>query len=201
MLKSIQDFKGLHPEKRVFIMCSGPSLAELDLKPLERRLTIGLNRSFMAFHPATYHCVMDLRLYELYKDELSKSRYLFTFPERPFGIPITLLGADGFSWDLAQGIYSGYTVSYYALQLAVYMGFEEIYFLGLDLKNKPKQTHFFGHDYHSEDHETTEFPKMRKGFESIAPTLKERGIKVYNCSEESSLECFPYMSYAKAISL
>lgn len=199
MMEKISDFKNLHGSKRVFILCSGPTLAELDLKPLERRLTIGLNRSFMAYHPATYHCVMDHRLYELYKAELEKSRYLFTFEDRPFGIPIKLLGAEGFSWDLEEGIYSGYTVSYYALQLAIYMGFKEIYFLGLDLRNFEKQTHFFGFDHHSDTHEEFAFPKMRQSFERIAPTLKERGIEVFNCSPKSSLECFPFMSYEKAI--
>lgn len=200
-MEKIEDFKKLHTDKRVFILCSGPSLSEHDLKPLERRLTIGLNRSFMAFQPATYHCVMDHRLYELYKDELEKTRYLFTFEDRPFGIPVKLLGAEGFSWDLKEGIYSGYTVSYFALQLAVYLGFKEIYFLGLDLKNMPKQTHFFGFDHHSDTHDQVAFPKMRKSFENIAPTLKQRGIEVYNCSPTSSLECFPYMSYEKAIAL
>ena len=37
-----------------------------------------------------------------------------------------------FSEDITNGIYEGYTVSYMCLQLAIYMGFKEIYLLGID---------------------------------------------------------------------
>jgi hypothetical protein len=197
--KCIKDFKNLHGSKHVFIIASGPSLEGLDLSPLDRRLTIGLNRSFMAYPNSYYHCVFDHRLYDLYPEELKKSRFLFTLEDRPFGIPLKYLGADGFSWDLEEGIYSGYTISYFALQLAVYMGFKEIYFLGLDLANNPEKTHFFGKDFPSVSHDTTAYPKMRDSFERICPELKKKGIKVYNCSPVSTLECFPYISYEEAI--
>jgi hypothetical protein len=198
---TITKFKDLHSSKRCFIISSGLSLETLDLAPLSRRLTIGLNRSFLAHPDSYYHCTFDHRLYDLYPEELLKSRYLFTLKDRPHGVPFNLLGANGWSWNLEEGIYSGYTISYFALQLAVYMGFKEIYFLGLDLKNTKKKTHFFGRDFNSKDHNTTEFPKMRKSFEKIAPMLKEKGIEVFNCSPESSLTCFPYFDYNEAIKL
>ncbi|MDD4976593.1 MAG: hypothetical protein PHY93_19715 [Bacteriovorax sp.] len=197
----IKKFKNLHSSKHCFIISSGPSLNTLNLEPLSRRLTFGLNRSFMAHENSYYHCVFDYRLFDLYPEELKRSRYLFTLEGRPFGIPIPLKGVSGFSWDLEEGIYSGYTISYFALQLAVYMGFKEIYFLGLDLKNEEFNTHFFGADYHSANHDNTEFPKMRKSFEEIAPILKKKGINVYNCSAFSTLTCFPYVDYNKAIQI
>jgi hypothetical protein len=137
----------------------------------------------------------------MYPEELHKSRYLFTLKDRPFGIPIDLIGENGWSSDLEEGIYSGYTISYFALQLAVHMGFKEIYFLGLDLKNDKDKTHFFGSDFNSRDHDTTEFPRMKKSFETIAPLLKEKGINVFNCSPNSSLTYFPYFDYNEAIKL
>lgn len=201
MLEKLEDFKDLHPSKHCFIISSGTNLKELDLEPLNRRLTIGVNRSFLGFPNSYYHCVFDHRLYDLYPEELHRSRFLFTLEDRPFGIPIHLIGSEGFSWDLMNGIYSGYTISYFALQLAVYMGFKEIYFLGLDLVNTPSETHFFGHDFNSANHDTTEFPKMRNSFEKIAPELKAKGINVYNCSPISSLKCFPYVDYKDAIKI
>jgi hypothetical protein len=197
----VKNFKNLHSSKHCFIISSGPSISKLNLEPLNRRLTFGLNRSFMAFKNSYYHCTFDHRLYDMYPEELKQSRYLFTLDGRPFGIPIPLVGVNGWSWDLEQGIYSGYTISYFALQLAVYMGFKEIYFLGLDLKNEKYNTHFFGEDFHSLDHDRTEFPKMRKSFEDIAPILKEKGINVYNCSPVSTLSCFPYVDYNLAITI
>lgn len=198
---SIRNFKELHSGKRVFILASGPSLAQLDLEPLQRRMVIGLNRSPLLFPHTHYHCTMDQRLFDEFPEILRKSRYLFTLEGRPFGIPLRLLGAEGFSWDLEQGIYSGYSVSYYALQLAVYMGFREIFYLGLDLRHEGPKTHFFGADFHSRTHEQTEFPRMRKMFNYGAQQLAIGGVRVFNCSPVSDLDCFPKVSFDYALSL
>lgn len=197
--EKIEDFKDLHKDKNCFIISSGTSLSKLDLSPLTRRITIGLNRSFMAFSSTTYNCVMDHRLFDLYPDNIKDTRYLFTLEDRPWGIPIKLKGSDGFSFDLADGIYSGYTISYFALQLAVYMGFKRIFFLGLDLKNSDGNTHFFGFDHRSENHENTEFPKMRNAFIKASEKLSNHDCQVYNCSEDSTLKCFPFISFEEAL--
>ena len=196
---TIRDFQDLHEGKRLFILSSGPSLGGLDLTPLRRRLVMGLNRSAIVFPDTHYHCTMDARIFTEFPDMLKKSRYLFTFADRPFGIPLKLLGAEGFSHDLTAGIYSGYTVSYFGLQVAVYMGFKEIFYLGLDLKNQGEKTHFFGHDFHSRTHDQSEYPRMRKAFEQSAAMLEQRGVKVYNCSPDSTLTCFEKVSYEWAI--
>jgi hypothetical protein len=122
-LQRIEDFQGLHKGKRLFILASGPSLQEHDLSRLQHRLVMGLNRSFFIYPDTHYHCCMDHRLFELHEDLMRKTRFLFTLEDRPWGIPMKLLGSQGFSWDLAEGVYSGYTISYLALQVAVYMGF------------------------------------------------------------------------------
>jgi len=195
----IADFQGLHRGKRLFILASGPSLGELDLAPLGRRLVMGLNRSFLSYPDSHYHCVFDLRLFEEFGDALRRARYLFTLEDRPFGIPLCLLGGEGFSFDLQQGVYSGSTIAYFALQLAVYMGFRQIFYLGLDLRNRGDQTHFFGSDFHSLNHDHTEFPKMRRSLALAARLLEPRGIEIYNCSPDSTLECFPKVSYQWAL--
>lgn len=195
----IGDFKKIHNGQKVFILASGPSLGRLDLSRLRHRVVMGLNRSALLYPDTHYHCTMDTRLFEEFEDVLKKCRYLFTFQDRPFGIPIELLGSQGFSWDLEEGIYSGYTVSYFALQVAVYMGFTQVFYLGLDLKHAPGQTHFFGKDHVSLNHEKTEFPKMCKWLAHAAEVLEEVDIKVYNCSEESTLTCFPKVSYDWAL--
>lgn len=200
-MNKIEEFKNLHEGKRLFILASGPSLGNLNLAPLNKRITMGLNRSSKIFPDTHYHCAMDLRLFDICPDLLNTSRYFFTLEDRPWGIPLKLIGAEGFSWDLTKGIYSGYTVSYFALQVAVYMGFEEIFFLGLDLKHEGAQTHFFGYDFHSHTHEETEFPRMKKMLCHAAEVLANTNVKIYNCSEKSSLECFPKVSYEYAISL
>lgn len=195
----IVDFKNLHAGKSAFILASGPSLATLDLSPLRRRIVIGLNRSSLLYPDTHYHCTMDERLFDQFEGILRKSRYLFTFEDRPFGIPIKLLGSEGFSTDLTQGIYSGYTVAYFALQIAVYMGFKRVFYLGLDLKHQDGRTHFFGADSVSKNHEQTEFPKMIRMFEHAAGVLQSTDVRVFNCSPTSTLECFECIPFESAL--
>lgn len=196
----IADFKDLHRGRNVFILASGPSLARMDLSPLSRRMVIGLNRSSLLFPDTHYHCTMDERLFTQYEKVLRKSRYLFTREDRPFGMPIHLLGSEGFSFDLTEGIYSGYTVSYFALQVAVYMGFTRIFYVGLDLKHVRGQTHFFGQDPVSKNHERTEFPKMMRVLEYGAQQLRRTDVQVYNTSPDTTLTCFERVSFDWAMS-
>ena len=198
-MNQIRDFRHIHNGKRLFILASGPSLSTHDLSLLKRKIVMGLNRSFLTYPETSYHCVMDHRLFELYDKELLATRYLFTLKDRPWGIPMELLGTEGFSWDLEKGVYSGYTISFVALQLAVYMGFREIFYLGLDLKHDKGNTHFFGHDFQSEKHETTEFPKMQKMLDHGAKTLRDSEVQVYNCSPISTLPCFKKISFEEAV--
>jgi len=198
---AISDFKGIHQGKRLFILASGPSLADIDLTKLQRRMVMGLNRSCLIYPDTDYHCCFDLRLFEMYEELLQQTRYLFTIEGRPWGIALHSLAAEGYSWDLEQGIYTGYTIAYFALQIAVYMGFKQIFYLGLDLKNDQHNTHFFGHDWHSRNHDTTEFPKMKRMFEYGLKRLACTDVHVYNCSPVCELDCLKYAPFDWAISL
>lgn len=200
-LNKIVDFKGLHKGKRLFILASGPSLKDLDLAPLSRRIVMGMNRSIFAYPNTQYHATFDRRIFEEYPDLLKQTRYLFTTKDRPFGIPIEFKGANGFSFDLENGIYTGYTISYFALQVAIYMGFKQIIYLGLDLKTQGYNTHFFGHDFHSIKHDTTEFPKMKKMFEYGLDQIKDTDIEVYNCSPVCEINAFRKITYEEAIAM
>lgn len=112
-----------------------------------------------------------------------------------------MLGSEGFSWDLTEGVYSGYTIAYVGLQVAVYMGFKEIFYLGLDLKDKGKQTHFFGQDFRSLNHDHTEFQKMKRMFEHTVKLFAKTDVRVCNCGEDCELDCIPKVSYEHAVSL
>lgn len=200
-MDQISIYKDLHKGKNLFILASGTSLASHDLSLLKNKMVMGLNRSILVYPDPYYQCAFDHRLFDLYQDALKNVRQLFTLEDRPFGLPIKLLGGKGFSWDLKEGIYSGYTISYFALQLAVYMGFKNIFFLGLDLKHDGPYTHFFGQDPQTVNHEETEFPRMLKMLQHGAHILADTDTKVYNCSPVSTLEAFPKIDFGNAVAL
>lgn len=198
-MQRISEYKNLHKGKKVFILSSGPSLDDLDLSLLKNKIVMGLNRSTLVYPLSYYHCVFDYRLFDLYHDDYKNVRQLFTLDDRPLGLPLKLLGGEGFSHNLEEGIYSGYTISYFALQVAVYMGFKKIFFLGLDLKHVGPKTHFFGQDPQTLEHEKTEFPKMNIMLNHGAKILASTDVQVYNCSPISTLECFQKISFEEAL--
>ncbi len=162
---------------------------------------MGLNRSVLVYPSPDYHCTMDHRLFQMYPELLRNVSQLFTLEDRPWGLELKFLGGEGFSFDLEEGIYSGYTVSYFALQVAVYMGFKNIFFLGLDLRHDKNKTHFFGIDFRTQNHEQTEFPRMRKTLTLGAKILESTNVKVYNCSPISDLDCFPKIKFEEALEM
>lgn len=200
-MNPVSTYKNLHAGKNLFILASGPSLSQQNLSLLKNKLVMGLNRSILIYPDPYYQCVFDHRLFDMYPEELKKVRQIFTLEDRPLGLPLKLLGGEGFSWDLEKGIYSGYTISYFALQIAVYMGFKKIFFLGLDLKHEGPKTHFFGQDQQTINHEKTEFPRMLKMLSHGSNVLAQSKVEVYNCSPDTTLEAFKKMEYIDAVAL
>lgn len=197
----IINYKNLHKGERIFIIASGPSLSDVEPALFARETTMTLNDALIKFPKTQYASIMDSRkLHELHQ-QLLDAKDLFTLQGNSFGIEINLLGPEGFSFDLGKGIYSGYTVAYFSLQLAIYMGFKEIYYVGLDLGNTSKKSHFFGTRPLQDRDRPEVYAQMRRSFEKGSRKLKELGIKVYNCSPVSELKCFPFKLLSEVLGL
>ncbi len=196
---SLDYYRNRHRGKRLFIVASGPSLLDVPTERLRGEITLTVNDALLKFPHSHYAAIMDSRkLHELHL-ELLEVEGLFTLKGNSYGTEVPLLGTDGFSLDLEQGAFSGYTTAYFALQIAVFMGFREIYYLGLDLGNTARQSHFFGSRALQDRDRPDVYAKMRQSFERVAAKLKEMGVAVYNCSPVSTLKCFPYRSVDDAL--
>ncbi|MZH06158.1 MAG: hypothetical protein F3743_12335 [Nitrospinae bacterium] len=103
----IAAYKNLHSDKKLFIMASGPSLADLDLSLLKNKMVMGLNRSILIYPNTYYQCVFDHRLFNLYAEEFKKVRQLFTLEDRPIGLPLKLLGEKGSAMTLKKEFIPG----------------------------------------------------------------------------------------------
>lgn len=153
--KDLLKFKNRHKGKRAFIIATGPSIKTEDLEKLEKRneLAISMNGIIYFLDRTTwrpdYYVISDGEMIRLYEEAEKAEDYLkhtekffsdnylrfwekqhdstyhgFRQIQKPYEIK--------FSSDFSDRVYAGYSVVYACIQLAVYMGIEEIYLLGCD---------------------------------------------------------------------
>lgn len=147
----IKRFKGIHQGKRCFIIGTGPSLTMDDLEKLKGEISIGSNRIFEVFPRTswrpTYFITQDLTLIRKFQEDIKQiecQQIFLPINMRPLftnkaDISYFVLrhknfypGYADFSTHLNRYMGQGFTVTYGAIQLARYMGFKEVYLLGID---------------------------------------------------------------------
>ena len=109
-----------------------------------------------------------------------------------------------FSGDISRKLYSGYTVTYICLQFAVYMGFNEIYLLGVDFSYSKDMTsngnHFIS-NYHADGDGVAGFyyEECLASYKKARQYAESKGIKIFNATRGGKLEVFPRKSLEMAL--
>lgn len=170
-------FRDLHLDQRCFILGNGPSLSRMDLAPLAKEITFGLNRIYLAFDrlnfvPTYYVCVNELVL-EQFADEIRAIRtwkflnwnrraYFPSEGTQTVFLRLALGLQDRFGREPQHGLWGGGTVTYAAMQLAYFMGFREVVLIGLDhtyaAKGVPNTTRVRGPGPDTDHFDSTYFP-------------------------------------------
>ena len=114
-----------------------------------------------------------------------------------------------FSDDVAHEIAASDTGMYTAAQMAVYMGFSEIYLIGVDHHFRISQNNkgeividnsvkdYFSEKYNT-DKETLYIPNTEKSTQTYIAMKQHcdrRGVKVYNATRGGKLEVFPRINF------
>lgn len=155
----VEALRNCHKGERCFIIGNGPSLRAEDLDKLKNEVTFACNRINLIFNQTdwrpTYYCVTDALYFGqetelLCKDKNFARRCLFcsqTLTKQSLVEEAAYFVRNGmyreipeFSSDAGKWLYEGGTVTYVLMQMAVYMGFSEIYLLGVDNNYKTKKT-------------------------------------------------------------
>lgn len=95
-----------------------------------------------------------------------------------------------FADECEKKVYDGFTVTYSAIELAVYMGFKEIYILGCDASRG-------GHVDQGVLEEGKNEPLLMniKGYEVARKYADKHGIKILNATRGGLLEAFPRVNF------
>ena len=143
-IQRLKQYAQKHQGERCVIIGNGPSLRDMDLSFLKTEITFGLNRIYLltgelGLDISYYVCLNPLVLEQFGEDIQRIPCPKFVSIE---GYPHVRADADlmfvsgryhwGFSTDVTEGIWSGHTVTYMAMQLAYYMGFQEVVLIGVD---------------------------------------------------------------------
>lgn len=210
-------YKDCHKGKRCFLIGNGPSLRIEDLEKIHQNgdISIGLNVIHKLYGQTNwrpdYICVSDMLVIMQNYNEIIKNNQCELFisdvktiyncekHENENLFHEIHLSRDGmltpyFADDIVDGIYNGSTVSYIALQICVYMGFEDIYLLGMDCSNW--DTHFQG-DYWKEG-EVFNGPNEKRifmGYLEAKKNCEQRGVKIFNATRGGKLEVFERVDF------
>ncbi len=207
--KDIKDVKDRHLGKRCFIIGSGPSLTEEDYLALKDEYTFGVNAICMLFDKLNcrtdYMVISDWKAFNRLKEYLPKDKSVFvadceTIDRDSYSILPTDKSsafskysvAPRISNDASICVYHGNTVVFVALQLAIYMGFKEIYLLGVDCNYSKDAEKWYSvdHGLRDENNDTAGL-RMINDFKVANKWIGKYGVEVFNATRGGMLEVFP----------
>lgn len=228
--RKIQKFKNKYRNERCFIVGNGPSLNDLNLRKLKNEYSFGVNSIFLKseeFSP-TFYVVEDHHVAKDNSERINKLNNSIKFFPRNYK---HILRKDHqthyfnmntgyyqeyssnyciprFSTDASKKLYCGQSVTIICLQLAFYMGFKEVYLIGMDfnytipkdaiiedggviLSMSDDPNHFdssyFGkgkrwHDPHLD--------RVYRSYQLAKLCFEAQGRKIYNATYGGKLELF-----------
>lgn len=222
--EKIRGFKNTHRGERCFIIGNGPSLSVADLEKIKGEYSFAANSIFEIFpktqwRPQSYLCV-DSHVIRDNKKKIARLNVENIFMElegRKYGIQnkrseIYYLNnfcpyyvnrykrvRVKFSDNPAHHVVAGETVVYTAIQLAVYMGFKEIYLLGVDHNYSKKMDakgnlilddsvkDYFG-DVQTKPYVIQNFETSTNSFRQAKKYCEQAGIVIKNLTRGGKLE-------------
>lgn len=229
--KKLKSLHNIHKGKRCFIVANGPSLTAEDLNLLESNgeFTFGMNRIYKFFGNTqwrpTYYVCEDINIFNESIDEINSvpAEIKFIPINHHFYDNINIDGAyyfnanyarendfeDSFSPNIAKQMDSLGTVTFTCMNIAAYMGFSEIYLLGVDhnyhitidedgntvVDENAKD--YFCEDY---DKDIQDIVIHDMGANTIAYRKAKNycdrnGIKIINATRGGKLEVFPRVNF------
>jgi hypothetical protein len=121
------------------------------------------------------------------------------------------IGEQGFDYsknlkwtsDLLWGLYDKYTITICVIDIAIYMGFKEIYLLGTDCNYSGPTSYFVdpGSSYEkkSANMALATQQAMTAGYEFIAKHAADHGVKIFNTTRGGMLEAFKRVNFDELV--
>jgi hypothetical protein len=221
-IRRLGALKDRHRGERCFIIGNGPSLKQTDLSRLRNEFTLGQNRIYLAFpeigFTTTYYLsVNDLVVQQCAAEIDSLAMPLFISwrarkwlkPQPNLYFIHTTYTGEKFATDIRGRIWEGGTVTYTSLQVAYYLGFEQVILVGVDhnyvTQGRPNATvvsegddpnHFhpgyFGKGYRWQ---LPDLVQWEEAYRLARRTYEAGGRSVVDATIGGKLRVFPKVAY------
>lgn len=233
---AIEELKDKYAGGRCFILGNGPSLNKCDLSRLDDEFTFGVNGIFykhdeIGFVPSVYvvednhviddnldrindfHCHLKMFPIEYKRRIRTTPNTLFFNLNRSFYEKRSAYFQNPrFSKDCSERIYGLGSVTMVNLQLAYYMGFKEVYLIGMDFSYTiPPSAVVEGLDITSTEDDINHFhpdyfgkgkkwhdpnlEQVLKSYEYSKKVFEKDGRKIYNATVGGKLEVFERVEF------
>lgn len=225
--QALKKFKDIHSGEDCFIIGNGPSLNKIDLNLLSDYYTFGLNKIYLLFDKVdfrpSYHVAINPLVIEQSASEFETLPCPTFLSYRPSRHVIRKLehvnfimtgGPVTFCNNLTREVNEGWTVTYVAMQIAFYMGFRNVFLVGVDhnfvVNGAPNEQQFLtgndcnhfdpnyfgGKDWHLPDLQGSEISY------NLAKFFFERdGRRIYDATVDGKLQIFPKKSFNDSLTL
>lgn len=212
--KYLRKFKNIHQSERCFIVATGPSLTKEDYLKIRNEWTIGVNAICKWFNETgvntNYVVIADPRAYKSLYNYLPRDESVF-IPDRKgiisnensfirFPIDISVNYKippipSHISEDLEVCAYNGNTVVFLAIQIAIYMGFKEIYLIGTDCNysGDPSTWYSVNHNIIDVNNDTAAI-RMIGDYNVAKREMSKYDVRIFNATRGGMLEVFDRVS-------
>lgn len=233
----LKSMRNIYAGKRCFVIGNGPSLLPEDLNKLCDEISFASNRIYNIYEYTdwrpTYYMCIDKNALPFMLDSIKKSgsykKFLtyhgvrcgglsdesicYLFPYGRYKVNPYAPKAERLNDDLSKYVTNVATVTVNIIELAIYMGFSEIYLLGVD-NNYAKKLDKNGKVYNDPSVQSSYFAGMKDSHGKLGDGVSaqnveamnysyqlakqfadEHGVKIYNATRGGKLEVFPRVDF------
>lgn len=226
--KYVGTLKNSHKGEKCFIVATGPSLTIEDLNKISESniFSFGMNSCVLVLDKTKWvpdilgiqdeyvYKNVEVKLIEeskgklanrvivsntirsLFKSAKQYNEFFLHYLDHKYDRERT--GRIMFSEECSDVVYDGYSILFSLMQIAVYMGFKEIYLLGTDCNYKQEKQHFVetGHFDPYAMNAGERLIYVHSKFKEFADL---HGVKVFNCTRGGMLEVYPRVSLEEVL--
>lgn len=244
VIKKNSKFHRIHEGKRIFILCCGPSIKDMNLSILQNEFTMDvssfyLHKDISNIKPK-YHCSTEfiytsklskdsvVRYMRELEDTLGDVQYFFSLQEKDLIEKHGLFQNKRVNYfyfkhfcksfyediDLCSAIMPVHSVPVLCIELAVYMGFKEIYLLGAEHDSILTNQYLYFYEKKDSVFEYTDISVDATGklsidfsasltdtyflwedYKIVKRIAEEKGIKIYNATIGGILDLFDRVEF------